>query len=59
MKLKILKDIKIVLSSERLYLKEGEKREFNEDDAKRLIQRGYAEELKPSKKEKVIEPEQK
>ena len=59
MKLKILKDVKIILSSGKLYLKEGEKRDFNDEDSKRLIQRGYAEELKPSKKEKFIEPEQK
>ena len=59
MKIRILKDIKIILSYGKSKFKAGDKLDLLEEDAKRLIQKGFAELLKPEKKAKVIEPETK
>ena len=57
MKLKITQNIKLNLSFGRCILKEGEERDFNERDSLRLLREGLAEECKPKKKKKVVEPE--
>jgi len=59
MKIKILRDIRPLLSNGRHTLKEGDIIELLENDAKRLIGLGAAEKVKAEKKKKIIEPEAK
>ena len=59
MKIKILESTRAIIAGNKTLLLAGEIHTLADDDAKRLISFGIAEEVKekPKKKTKVIEPE--
>ena len=58
MKLKIIRTVKVLLSTGRNHFKEGDVVELNKQDAERLLSLKIAEKIKETKK-KVVEPEAK
>lgn len=61
MKIKVLQSTRAIIAGAKTVLKIGDVYTLEDDDAKRLISFGIAEEVKekPKKKTKVIEPESK